>query len=863
MYAANPVVFIRARGVADKQGSPRLAAALALLTVLALGARSASAVEYCVGDTTELQAALNDSVNDTQLLASTVIKLQQGTYHVGGTSLATPGQNTFFDALELQGGYNSDCTVRTLNPQNTIFDADGASILSFRPQADLLIEGVRFQNLSGHRLVFIGSAGSDITVSFRNNSLIDAASTIRPDQDSGGSAVSGLSVRYINNRVTGFPGSAEAFQIPAAFLNLASLRFTGNTVADNAGLNAVYVCNSSDVALLDNIGWNNAGDDFRVVVDCFGAESPGDAQFRNNLYQGITMNFVGDSGSNIANTDPLFINAATGNYRLQTAGTPSPAINAGFVTSSQAGVDLDGSARVVGSTVDIGAYESGYDDTVAATLTVTNANDSGAGSLRQAILDANANPDFTFINFNIPGTCPIEIAPDTADLPSITHGVRIDGFSQPGSAANTNVKGDDATRCIILSGKFGLKYGFNFTGGASDQFWVQGLAFSFFSPASSPGNGAAVRLANGKDSIIWGNQFGGTMKTPMGTLALSASDTNILLTNLSNSTSVGGSAPAQRNVIAGAKADGVLVTSLSAGMFTFSSINNDIVGNLIGSDRTESSVAGNHVGVHVKTGGNSVRGNVIINSGQDGVLLEGTSASGNVIEANRIGTTDLFCNVLLCFELAAANGRDGILLSFGPSDNVVYQNRIHSNTARGVEIGSSNGAVSARNWLIANSLYNNGGQGTLFNAYNGADNDADPGAADMANRGLNFPVITRAYGGTKKGVVEGTLSSINGSYVIDVFSSAQADSGYPRGEGDLFHRSYYSVTIDNAAAGQNGSHAFSIPFTSTLSLASRVITLTAADSADGNTSELSAPITYLCDVIFASGLDDATGDKCP
>ncbi|HET7778253.1 MAG TPA: hypothetical protein VFL07_06840 [Rudaea sp.] len=71
------------------------------------------------------------------------------------------------------------------------------------------------------------------------------------------------------------------------------------------------------------------------------------------------------------------------------------------------------------------------------------------------------------------------------------------------------------------------------------------------------------------------------------------------------------------------------------------------------------------------------------------------------------------------------------------------------------------------------------------------------------------------------------------------------------------------MTISNGTAGQNGSHAFSIPFTSTQSLASRVITLTAADSADGNTSELSAPMTYLCDVIFASGVDDAIGDKCP
>ncbi|HEX7773202.1 MAG TPA: hypothetical protein VF435_12325 [Pyrinomonadaceae bacterium] len=39
----------------------------------------------------------------------------------------------------------------------------------------------------------------------------------------------------------------------------------------------------------------------------------------------------------------------------------------------------------------------------ATTFVVTNANDSGPGSLRQAILDANANPGADVINFNITG----------------------------------------------------------------------------------------------------------------------------------------------------------------------------------------------------------------------------------------------------------------------------------------------------------------------------------------------------------------------------------------------------------------------------------------------------------------------------
>ncbi len=68
--------------------------------------------------------------------------------------------------------------------------------------------------------------------------------------------------------------------------------------------------------------------------------------------------------------------------------------------------------------------------------TVTNTNDSGPGSLRQAILDANlatsAPPDT--ILFDIPGTGPFTIAPLTP-LPTLTHATIINGYSQPGCAA--------------------------------------------------------------------------------------------------------------------------------------------------------------------------------------------------------------------------------------------------------------------------------------------------------------------------------------------------------------------------------------------------------------------------------------------
>ncbi len=64
------------------------------------------------------------------------------------------------------------------------------------------------------------------------------------------------------------------------------------------------------------------------------------------------------------------------------------------------------------------------------TFTVVNTADSGAGSLRQAILDANANTGADRINFAI-GTGVQTIQPLSA-LPNITDDVTIDGTTQPG-----------------------------------------------------------------------------------------------------------------------------------------------------------------------------------------------------------------------------------------------------------------------------------------------------------------------------------------------------------------------------------------------------------------------------------------------
>src|SRR5262245_33484910 len=89
---------------------------------------------------------------------------------------------------------------------------------------------------------------------------------------------------------------------------------------------------------------------------------------------------------------------------------------------------------------------------VAETYTVTNTNDSGAGSLHQAILDANAHFGTDSIAFAISGSGVHTIAIAT-DLPTITDPVVIDGTTQPGYVGNPLIELSTATgRVFVITG---------------------------------------------------------------------------------------------------------------------------------------------------------------------------------------------------------------------------------------------------------------------------------------------------------------------------------------------------------------------------------------------------------------------------
>ena len=147
----------------------------------------------------------------------------------------------------------------------------------------------------------------------------------------------------------------------------------------------------------------------------------------------------------------------------------------------------------------------------AATFTVTNTDDAGAGSLRQAILDANANPGTDTIDFNIPGAGVHTISPAT-QLPSISDPVVIDGYSQPGASPNTDPNGFDGTLLIELSGAGAGPNvnGLDISAGGST---VRGLVINRFRGLGGSGNAIFPSTAGGNhiEGNFLGTDAGGTL----------------------------------------------------------------------------------------------------------------------------------------------------------------------------------------------------------------------------------------------------------------------------------------------------------------------------------------------------------------
>src|SRR5205085_2166209 len=135
----------------------------------------------------------------------------------------------------------------------------------------------------------------------------------------------------------------------------------------------------------------------------------------------------------------------------------------------------------------------------AATFTVTTTADAGAGSLRQAIIDANANAGPDVIDFNIApaGEKTITLANVSGALPTIIDPVTIDGTTQPGFAGKAPMELNGGS---VLTAVDGLKI-------STSNCVVRGLVINRFRSDGIEINGGGNNVVEG---CILGLNLAGT-----------------------------------------------------------------------------------------------------------------------------------------------------------------------------------------------------------------------------------------------------------------------------------------------------------------------------------------------------------------
>lgn len=440
----------------------------------------------------------------------------------------------------------------------------------------------------------------------------------------------------------------------------------------------------------------------------------------------------------------------------------------------------------------------------ASTYTVTNTNDSGAGSLRQAIIDANTTAGPNVVAFSI-GTGPQAITPLTP-LPQVGadgQPVTIDGSTQPGFAGKPliEVRGSQIAATVL-----------DLAGTGTTVKWL----------VVNHASNTAVKLAGGNTvaNCYIGPDVTGTAttSTQAGIIAWSTnSQTNNILNNVISACGVGvvnyGWLVMKGNRV-GVTADDQPLGN-GQGMYNYAQYYGATIG-----------------------GPNPGDGN-IFGSNQAGLSLElsYTNPYSVLVEGNFIGITP-----------SGASRPNQWGLDIYRAGNIrIAHNQIANNSYFGLYMS---GAEALHNTVTQNSIWNNYYGYHLDDGSNRFDPNFkpitpnDPLDADSGpNTLLNFPIITSvdAVGGYS--YVHGTYDSMPSStFTLEFFSNAHCDaSGNGQGQ------TYLTSTTVSTDAGGHATFALSLPV---LLTAGQVVTATSTDAA-GNTSEFSPCAAQATSGIFA------------
>ncbi len=441
---------------------------------------------------------------------------------------------------------------------------------------------------------------------------------------------------------------------------------------------------------------------------------------------------------------------------------------------------------------------------------------TGGCTLRDAISYSDANPPVppaqNLIQFNIPGSGS-QVIDVHSDLPPITAGVVVDGFSQPGASPNTLPVGSDAVRPIFVRGGNTIRNLFVISGGAGSV--IRGLEMTVLDNGVSD---LLTQVAMTLDSCcnsVTGNYIG-LNPTGTGFYGYGCVDVH------SARNAIGGPSPSDRNVI-GFSYDCTV---------RLSGEQNSVQGNYIGVDEAGTGALGGFAtGIQVESPSNTIVGNVI--SGDTaGVVVD---SDDNIVSANRIGT-DATGTVALGneFEGIVVNGSGNVVgtsNSTNPILGFLFQgNEIAFN---GTALGASGirvGAGAVNNSLLSNAVFSNAALGIDLDGDGVTANDLGDGD-EGPNHFQNYPVLASASNVLLQTHVTGALNSAaHTRYRVQFFSNDACDaSGY--GQGQTFVDEIFVKTDGSGNAAVHDAIFPRVPV-------DQYITSTATDPL-GNTSELS------------------------
>ena len=585
--------------------------------------------------------------------------------------------------------------------------------------------------------------------------------TVSPSLYDSRAAVQNPSAAPSGNDAAAYPSASQtAFTFSEIDNGSASLSITNPT-----GNFLTYF--SGQLHIWFDMGWRQAG----------GTSNPATLQVRVNGTTFLTITTISGTGSGSA-TATLSNGATLG------AGTPASYFNAGGSGAlsqwNTIRLIIPYSATTLPDVSWVMSSTSSFADDFAIDRIyvplcqfpqslVTNTTNSGMGSLRDAIVWANAQPGPITVTFAIPGAGPHTITLASA-LPDITaNGLTIDGTSQSGTQCRDLWAGNGHDLRINVRGNSGFD-GFRF-GGANQT--IRGLSLTGFV-------NAVRSLPTSSGTTVQCNYLG------LLSDGTSSANTRGMWVN-GASARIGGLDPGQGNVISANSIVGIVTIN--------NSTDTAIRGNFIGTDAPGMTPRANGTGINNFNGSASWRDftrNLMSGNTNGAIVLESDdqiSPSTDLvrIQRNIIGFTRDLSALML-------NGGDGIRFPSGSIANVLIGGDAvtEGNTITGTEQGIS--LNNTPNVIIRGNVIARSGQnGIQITAANGVTIGGDSATLGNVIGGNGLSGIATIDGANNITILGNTI----GAVTITGGTFENQDRG-------IFLRNVSNVTIgDGTTGGRN------------------------------------------------------------